>query len=481
MLSLAQSLSPSVRIGSSWLFLSASGCQVTNQVISDQRLAPKDVIRIDPPNPLVDLDNKLEYKNLDPIERSCSAESVNNNRLFAACIEKRRDFHIDPYGGMSFCYYIKDPALRYDLKQGSFLEAWEEFIPSLKESVYAEREYFENCGSCNLRDDCHWCPVYAYIEHGRYSAKVEYLCDIAKETRRHKEEWRLSHIRYYQIAGITIRLSADFDLNQDTFDPKFTKFQISEPGEDMITLHHVSNVPEMSELRLGEVIYHQPPWAIYQYKNSFIYVGIPPEIFNEEMKVRAIFNKAHTKGTIFHDNSYQYRKGLLSLSSFVSDQILLARVLADRNGFYLHASGIKINGQGYLFVGHSGAGKSTMLKMLREEGEILCDDRMIVRRWPEGFRIHGTWSHGELPDVSPASAPLRAVFYIEQANQTALIPLEDPQQYFKKVIPYIVKPLQTPDWWHKILDTAEKFTDEVPAYRLQFDLSGDVVDLLNQL
>ena len=59
-----------------------------------------------------------------------------------------------------------------------------------------------------------------------------------------------------------------------------------------------------------------------------------------------------------------------------------------------------------LFVGHSEAGKSTIVKMLKGQAKILCDDRIIVRKWPEGFRIHGTWGHGEVPDVSPDSAPL---------------------------------------------------------------------------
>jgi hypothetical protein len=122
-----------------------------------------------------------------------------------------------------------------------------------------------------------------------------------------------------------------------------------------------------------------------------------------------------------------------------------------------------------------------MLKMLKDYGEILCDDRIIVRRWPEGFRIHGTWSHGELPDVSAASAPLRAILYLEKAAENELIPVEENKERLGKVLSYVIKPLVTADWWEKTLDLAGKIATEVPAYRLRFDKSGQVVEVLKRL
>ena len=161
--------------------------------------------------------------------------------------------------------------------------------------------------------------------------------------------------------------------------------------------------------------------------------------------------------------------------------VLLARVMAERQGCYLHASGIIVDGKGLLFVGHSEAGKSTMLKMLRGHGEILCDDRIIVRRWPEGFRIHGTWSHGELPDVSPADASLHAIMFLEKASENELIPVEDTKAKLGNVLSCVIKPLMTADWWEKTLAIAGKIAAEVPAYRLRFNTSGEVVKLLKRL
>ena len=480
MLELAASLSPHSRVGAPWLWLSACRSSTRNREILRQRLEPAAVITLDQPNPEAEILDALKSEETESRKPACRLIQE-DDRLFASCIAARRDFHIDPYGQVTFCYYIKDPALRYDLRQGTFHQAWEEFIPSLSETMRGGQEYLDNCGSCDLRRDCRWCAVYGYLEHGRFSAKVDYLCRVAVQTRHYKEDWKLTHLRYYQIAGITIQVTADFPFKDDTFAPKFNKFRVNGPGADTISIRLVSSIPARSELRLGQEVYRKRPWAIYRQPRSWVYLGISQYNDDRDPFGVAIFNKDHSRGTICrHDDSYE--KGELgSLTTFPSDQILFARILADRQGCYLHASGIIVDGKGLLFVGHSEAGKTTIMKMLKEYGEILCDDRIILRRWPEGFRIHGTWSHGELPDVSPAGAPLQAILFLEKAGTNELVPITDKTELVGKVLSFVIKPLVTADWWEKTLDLSGKIAAEVPAYRMRFDKSGQIVDLLRNL
>jgi len=480
MVALARTLSARCRVGAPWLWLTACHSEPRNREIARQRLDPKDVIALDEPIPYRELLDECGGDNVARQAPTCSPPQE-DDRLFASCIASRRDFHIDPYGQMSFCCFIKDPALRFDLRQGSFRQAWDEFIPSLADAVRGGEEYWESCGSCDRRQDCRWCPVYGWLEHGRFSAKVDYLCQVAAEARRFKEDWKRTHLCYYQIAGITIQVSADFPIADDTFDARFDKFRVDGPGEDTISISHVSSLPAASELRLGQEVYLKPPWAIYRQRDSWVYMRVLLDGRPHYRSGVSIFNQDHSRGTICRGFLVDEKRRLASLTAFPSDQILLARVLADRQGCYLHASGIVLGGKGLSFVGHSDAGKSTMLKMLREHGEILCDDRIIVRRWPEGFRIHGTWSHGELPDVSPASAPLRAILFLEKSDANELIPITDHRERLGLVLSHVVKPLLTADWWEKTLDLAGKIATEVSAYRLKFDKSGHVVDLLKQL
>ena len=138
-------------------------------------------------------------------------------------------------------------------------------------------------------------------------------------------------------------------------------------------------------------------------------------------------------------------------------------------------------GKGLLFAGHSTAGKSTMVKMLQGRAEILCDDRNIIRRWQEGFRIHGTWSHGEVSEVSPSSAPLTAVLLLEKARENRIERVEDRNYAVKALLGCLVKPLLTADWWEKMLELVDKLTKEVPCYRMRFDRSGAIVKEIESL
>jgi len=475
MIELAKSLSHNWRVGAAWLYLSACRDPDRNAEIARQRLDPRDVVELDPP----DLSSEKAESH------SCGAAPAGKG-LFADCIAGRHDFHIDPYGGMTFCSFIRDPALRYDLRRGSFREAWETFIPSLADKARGDAEYDRHCASCERRADCRWCPVYGWLEHGRYSAPVEYLCRVAEESRRYKEEWRARHRRHFEIAGITLQVDSDLPINDGTFHPKFEAFRVQGPGPDTVTIRHHFALPDLKDKDLGRELYRKPPWAIYQKNGSFVYLGISPRADDPSLHRVAAFNRDHTKARIYNDREEIWRKGNIhSLTMFPSDQILIARLLADRQGCYIHSAGAILNSVGMLFVGHSEAGKSTITRQLlaaRDEGrheiEILCDDRNIVRLREGGWRVFGTWSHGEIPDISAASAPLGALLFLEKAAENSILPLTDSREVTRRLLACIIKPLVTADWWNKTLELVEKMVREVPCYAMRFDKSGAILDEL---
>jgi len=325
--------------------------------------------------------------------------------------------------------------------------------------------------------------------------------------------------RYYHIAGITIHVESDLPITDATFHPKFKHFEVNGPGEDTITIRHHFFLPDLTDWDMGEEVYRKPPWTIYRNGPSWLYVGISantegalsrlwsgiwsrfyPLTLRSRQKTKqvesifsgsvkdgyihqvALFNHDYSNIRIYNKTEQSFRKGNLhSLTLFPTDQILLARVLADREGCYIHASGVVLDDKGILFVGHSDAGKSTMVMMLQDKAKVLCDDRIVVRRWPNGFKIHGTWSHGDVPDVSADYAPLKAILFLKQDRVNRLIPIDRKQEISRRLLACLIKPLGTADWWEKMLDLVDQMAREVPCYSLRFTKDGGVIDLLRRL
>lgn len=492
MVKLARSLSPHYRVGAPWLYLSACPSAERNAEISRQRLDPKEVVILDQPD-MVDEEVKIKVA------------ADGDDRLFAGCIAVRRDFHIDPYGGMTFCSFIKDPALRFDLRNGTFRTAWDEFIPSLADKVRGGEEYLNNCDSCESRPDCRWCGVYGHLEHGRYGAKVEYLCEVARENRSFKEQWQRDHRRFFEIAGITLQVESDLPFTDQTFHPKFRTFQKDGPGSDTVVLRHHFELPEIKVEELGQQLYRRPPWAMYRKGMGWVYLGILPD--REALWEVVDFNNDYSRGEFYHPDDAVFRQGNLhSVTMFPTDQILLAQLLADRQACFLHSAGAiftsaehkqEAEGVGILFVGHSEAGKSTTVKLIQDRAEILCDDRNIVRREgggegkgkggggetgeQGGFRAYGSWSHGEVPLVSAGSAPLCAILFIKQSTENRLVPVTDSGEALKRLLACVIRPLITTGWWQKTLSVVEALAREVPCYIMEFDKSGRIVDKLLEL
>ena len=199
------------------------------------------------------------------------------------------------------------------------------------------------------------------------------------------------HTRYYRNAGITLQVNSDLPFRADTFHPKFQPFRVDDPGEDLASIHHHFSLPEIDLDALGKPAYQKAPWSIYPIENGWIYLGILQS--TEKLWKVATFNHDHSIAHIYHPSPEDWLRGNWhALTTFPTDQIWLARLLADRAGCYFHSAGAIINGKGFLVVGHSDTGKTTTTQMLIDAAkrpgsslnvEILCDDRNIVRHWPE--------------------------------------------------------------------------------------------------
>jgi hypothetical protein len=112
------------------------------------------------------------------------------------------------------------------------------------------------------------------------------------------------------------------------------------------------------------------------------------------------------------------------------DELAMMHRLSRGEGVELHALGlVDYDGSGYLFLGHSGAGKSTTARLWKSEPgvKLLSDDRIILRKKDSQFWMYGTPWHGDAGVSSPGCAPLSALFLLEQAPTNQILPLPNAQ------------------------------------------------------
>jgi len=162
------------------------------------------------------------------------------------------------------------------------------------------------------------------------------------------------------------------------------------------------------------------------------------------------------------------------------DELAMMHRLALGDGIEVHALGLADeDGSGYLFLGHSGAGKSTTARLWREQPgvKLLSDDRIILREQNGKLLMYGTPWHGDAGVASPDCAPLSAIFLLEQALVDELIPLSQTKAaaelFARAFVPHYSKSAI-----HFSLDFADRVTRSVPSSTFRFAPTPGAVEVI---
>lgn len=167
-------------------------------------------------------------------------------------------------------------------------------------------------------------------------------------------------ILYLSIAGFNIKVT-------------FGKTNI--PAERTEFSHLISHFYQ------GFINHMRPPRV--DYSITFIYSG-SFEILERDKQVRFLlfYQEPRPKQII----TYYYIS--LRQFAFILKQILLK--LLKNKGFIVHASASQINDGAYVFTGRSGAGKSTVAKLLSPKHQVLADDSAIIKKEGGKFYLYQT-------------------------------------------------------------------------------------------
>lgn len=152
---------------------------------------------------------------------------------------------------------------------------------------------------------------------------------------------------------------------------------------------------------------------------------------------------------------------VVSPLSYPLDQLLMMYLLAETGGVLLHAAGGIRNG-GEVFAGPSGAGKTTMTRMLLAEGfEMFSDDRIIVRPRGESLLLFGTPWPGDAKVAASRCAELARVHILQKAGCNRDVALT-PADALAKVIPCCSLPWFDKPVLAKSLEGLARMLERVP-------------------
>ena len=157
-------------------------------------------------------------------------------------------------------------------------------------------------------------------------------------------------------------------------------------------------------------------------------------------------------------------------------RILLAESVTARGGLLLHSVALAHGGRAALFVGHSGAGKTTLGKWGEAGGlELVADELVAVLPAGEQLEVFGTpWNVGR-----PLRARLSFLGTLAHGPSAVLDPIA-PTELFRALLPNTLLPNDSEAGRAAIFRLATATIARVPAYRLMFAPEPGVAQVIRR-
>ena len=319
-----------------------------------------------------------------------------------------------------------------------------------------------------------------------------------------------SHCSQFRVGGVSVHVVGD-RCDDVTLVSSLQPFRVE--GSTLDINIQIERTPRLLGAPGRELFDSGSVWRLYDDENGYRFDFSTPAMGDEPYK-RLLVDPEFRRATLLMSNESLARVAPAAAPlDYPLDELLIMHRLTQEKAIELHSCGIvRPDGTGNLFVGHSGAGKSTTTRLwtAREDVEVLSDDRIIVRRdegrSPVGggageqqvprfarndndllrndnnlfrnekkMRIYGTPWHGEAAYASPGSAPLARVFILEHGQGNVLTQLS-PSQAVAELFARSFVPFHRHEYVESALEFLQEVVDAVPCYRYAFEPNEGAVE-----
>jgi hypothetical protein len=280
-----------------------------------------------------------------------------------------------------------------------------------------------------------------------------------------------------QIGKLPIGIDWDHRLGPLSSDALYDNFRCDNTPEITLKIHcgFPPPIPDCGKL----VFDSQSHWKLFQANDSVIII-LESSLNAQIPYSMGIFDNQFKHGEVYiapreqENNAADSEPGVLDHSIM---QILTISLMSQFRGMMVHACGVEHNRQGYLFVAHSGSGKSTMARLWNKRAAVLNDDRILLCRNNPVIKMYGTPWHGEHKSGISYGVPLKKCFFLNRGESNEAFQVNGASAC-AMLLARSFPPLWDPEGMRFTLDFAAELTSEIPIYELSFVPTEEVIDFV---
>jgi len=279
------------------------------------------------------------------------------------------------------------------------------------------------------------------------------------------------------IAGTAFSFLLDRGLSSPGFDNGGSEFP-EDSGEKVSLRVHGGPAPEMETKE--KIFDSGQTWSLYRssgkvvLQNDTLEPGSNPDRF-------VLLEPDLRSGDVYLADGALDEKIFQDPLGYPLNQVLMILLLSTGQGMLLHACGIEDHGEGYLFLGNSTHGKSTMASLwFQNHATVLNDDRVIIRDQDESLWMYGTPWHGDFRAFSTKGLPVSKIFFLRHGQTNSATPKKGAEAVS------MILARSFPPFWDKggmshTMDLCHRLVNEIPCFELHFKPDETIVDFVRRL
>jgi hypothetical protein len=294
------------------------------------------------------------------------------------------------------------------------------------------------------------------------------ISEVALHSSTHLQEETLLHLTQVRVGGVSVRF-VSADRTAIALRSPLDQFRVETSAADITV--QIEWLPRLSMTPAPQLFDSGYTWRLHESGSGFHFDFYAP-LFGTLPYKRLLIDSQFSQARLqISEQAFAGMSDVLSPLEYPLDELLIMHRLTQENAIELHSCGIvQADGAGNLFVGHSGAGKSTTTRLWtsHEDIQVLSDDRIIVREHSGEMFMYGTPWHGEAAFALPGRAPLKRIFVLEHGHGNVLMRLNRSQMVAELFARSFV-PFHRHEYVDAALSFLERLADSIPCYRYSFE------------